>query len=68
MDTPGLSAPVLALLRQAEDTPNATILVSDQVEWTSKQLAEESGRVAAGLAARGGQARRPGGTAYAQHG
>ena len=47
-----LSPPVLALLRQAEDTPDRTVLVTGQDKWTSQRLAEQTGRVAAGLAAR----------------
>jgi long-chain acyl-CoA synthetase len=48
-----LSPPVRALLRQAEETPDRTVLVADREKWTSRRLAEQAGRLAAGLAARG---------------
>lgn len=47
-----LSPPVRALLRQAEQTPDRTILVTGQEKWSSQRLAEQAGRLAAGLAAR----------------
>lgn len=48
-----LSPPVRALLRQAEETPDRTVLVTGHEKWSSRRLAEQAGRVAAGLAARG---------------
>lgn len=45
-----LSPPVRALLRQqAEDTPDRTVLVTGQEKWSSRRLAEQAGRLAAGL-------------------
>jgi long-chain acyl-CoA synthetase len=48
-----LSPPVRALLRQAEETPDRTVLVTGRDKWSSQRLAEHTGRVAAGLAGRG---------------
>jgi acyl-CoA synthetase (AMP-forming)/AMP-acid ligase II len=46
------TSPVRALLRQAEETPDRTVLVTGQEKWSSQRLAEQAGRLAAGLAAR----------------
>ncbi|MFD8723528.1 class I adenylate-forming enzyme family protein [Streptomyces sp. NPDC059629] len=48
-----LSPPLRALLRRAEDAPDEVALVADGEEWTPQRLLQVSGRVAAGLAARG---------------
>lgn len=48
-----LSPPLQALLRRAEATPDEVALVADGEEWTAARLLHISGRVAAGLAARG---------------
>jgi long-chain acyl-CoA synthetase len=47
-----LSPPVRALLQQAEGCPDMTVLVAGQDKWSSKRLAEQAGRLAAGLADR----------------
>ncbi|MGH3168343.1 MAG: class I adenylate-forming enzyme family protein [Trebonia sp.] len=49
----GLPPPVRALLRQAEESPDQTVLVAGQDKWSSQRLAGQSGRLAAGLAGRG---------------
>jgi long-chain acyl-CoA synthetase len=43
---------VRALLQQAEECPDKTVLVAGQDKWSSKRLAERAGRLAAGLADR----------------
>jgi long-chain acyl-CoA synthetase len=52
MSTQTDTSPVRALLRQAEETPDRTVLVTGQEKWSSRRLAEQAGRLAAGLAAR----------------
>ena len=47
-----MSPPVRALLRQAEQSPGRTMLVTGREKWTSGRLAEQASRLAAGLAAR----------------
>jgi long-chain acyl-CoA synthetase len=46
---PDLSFPVAALLRQAADEPDRVVLIAGDTAWTSGQLADQSGRLAAGL-------------------
>jgi acyl-CoA synthetase (AMP-forming)/AMP-acid ligase II len=48
-----LSAPVAAVLRRARATPGRVALIADDEVWTYGELAERSGRLAAGLSARG---------------
>lgn len=48
-----LSPPVRALIRRAAETPDQTVLVAGQEKWSSRRLAEQAGRLAAGLAGRG---------------
>jgi acyl-CoA synthetase (AMP-forming)/AMP-acid ligase II len=48
-----LPPPVRALLQQAEESPDRTVLVTGQDKWSCQRLAAESGRLAAGLADRG---------------
>jgi long-chain acyl-CoA synthetase len=48
-----LSVPVAALLSRATATPGRVALIADDEAWTFGELAEHSGRLAAGLSARG---------------
>jgi long-chain acyl-CoA synthetase len=48
-----LSPPVRDLLRRAEQSPDHTALVVGQDKWSSRRLAEQAGRLAAGLAGQG---------------
>jgi long-chain acyl-CoA synthetase len=46
-------SPVAELLRQAREEPGRVAIVAENRPWTCAQLAEQSGRLAAGLVARG---------------
>lgn len=49
----GLSAPVAALLRQAEQVPDRVAVITGDEGWTVSRLADQSNRLAAGMAEHG---------------